>query len=88
MSLAAKRGTLRSAITKLITKLHDIDHNADMSDEEKTFELTAKLAALQSKDTEARKYNDLTRSVKLSSKEIRRLSYPQRSKGRVYTLGN
>ena len=58
MSLAAKRGNIRSAITKLITKLHDIDHNADISDEEKIFELTAKLGSLQSKDAEARKYDD------------------------------
>ena len=41
----------------LIAKLHDIDHNADMSDEVKTFELTAKLAALQTKNAEARRYD-------------------------------
>ena len=70
MSLAAKRGNIRSAITKLITKLHDIDHNDDISDEEKIFELTAKLGSLQSKDAEARKYDDSILAACKTDKEI------------------
>ena len=47
-SATARRGVVRTGITKTITKLHDADTGA-MCDEQKCFEIGAKLGALRDK---------------------------------------
>ena len=49
VSPTVKRGTVRRAITKLITKLKDIDADGALHDEQKCFEFKEKLAALHDK---------------------------------------
>jgi len=45
-SLTSKRGPVRTAITKAITRLHELDHDGDMQDDEKIHKMSLVLVSL------------------------------------------